>query len=299
MLRQPPHSGESADESINIDKQRAAQLRGQPVLIKYGGNAMVREEYKQAVINDICRLQELGVLPVVVHGGGPAIAELLDEVSLESDFVGGHRKTTGEMMGYVEMALSGKVNGEIVKLLGARGCRAVGLSGKDGGMVVASRRVHEIEVDGKIEQTDLGHVGDVKKINTDLILAMLNEKYLPVIAPIGVGEDLEDYNINADMFAGHLAGALAVSHYVVLTDVDGLRRDKNDPATLIHDLSATEARKGIGGIVAGGMIPKVESCLIALETGAASAHIVSGLTPHAIRRTLLTSESLGTRIHGS
>jgi len=299
MLQQPPHSGEPAGLPFPIDKNRAAQLQGEVVLIKYGGNAMVVEKYKQAVIDDIYRLHKLGVLPVVVHGGGPAIAKLLDKVSLDSEFVGGHRRTTGEMMGYVEMALSGKVNGEIVKLLGARGCRAVGLSGKDGGMVVASRRLHEVEIDGKVEQTDLGHVGDVESINTDLIHAVLREGYLPVIAPIGVGNDLEDYNINADMFAGHLAGALAAAHYIVLTDVDGLRQDKNDPATLIAELATTTARKGIGSIIIGGMIPKVESCLIALETGAREAHIVNGLVEHTILRSLLTTEGVGTRIKRS
>ncbi len=298
MAHKSSERTDTSDRHFQLNSERIEDLRGSIVLIKYGGNAMVREECKQSVIEDISRLKENGILPVIVHGGGPAISELLEEVSLESDFVGGHRKTTPEMMGYVEMALSGKVNGEIVKLLCARNCPAVGLSGKDGGMVTAKPRKHEIEVDGKIEQADLGHVGDATAINTDLIHALLNEGYLPVIAPIGVGEDLKDYNINADMFAGHLAGALKASHYIVLTDVDGIQRDKNDPSTLIDELSAEEAGKEIGGIIAGGMIPKVESCLVALDTGAETAHIVSGVTPHSILMTLLTDDELGTRIHG-
>lgn len=283
-------------ENIPIDNDRAATLKGRTVLIKYGGNAMIRDNLKIAVADDIAALKQLGAMPVVVHGGGPTIAGLLDKVNIESEFIGGHRKTTLEMMDYVEMALSGKVNGEIVKLLCQRGCNAVGLSGKDAGMVRASRRMHEVTVDGQTEQTDLGHVGDVAAINTKLIDDLGAAGYLPVIAPIGVGEDLHDYNINADMFAGHMAGALGASHFVVLTDVDGICEDKDKPETLIRQLTADKARKGIGSIIAGGMIPKVESCLIALDAGVEAAHIVSGVTPHSMLKVLLTADHTGTTI---
>lgn len=286
----------TVSEHINIEPDRAKSLKGQIVLIKYGGNAMVRENLKVAVADDIATLRELGAVPVVVHGGGPAIARLLGEVDIESEFVGGHRRTTLEMMSYVEMALSGKVNGEIVKLLCARGCRAVGLSGKDGAMVEAVQRIHEVEVDGELERVDLGQVGNVKAVRTDLLEDLLAAGYLPVIAPIGVGDDLRDYNINADMFAGHIAGALNAPHFVVLTDVDGLCEDKDDPETLISRLSVEEARRGIGSIVAGGMIPKVEACLVALETGAGAAHIISGVEPHSILEVLLTARRIGTTI---
>lgn len=299
MARTSQHRSSASEQDFHPDKQRTEQLKGAIVLIKYGGNAMVREDCKQSVVDDICKLREIGAKPVVVHGGGPAIAELLDKVSLKSDFIGGHRKTTHEMMEYVEMALSGKVNGEIVKLLCARNCRAVGLSGKDGGMVKASRRLHKVNVGGKLLNTDLGHVGDVESVNTDLLQTLLNDHYMPVIAPIGVGDDLENYNINADMFAGHLAGALKAAHYVILTDVDGLRRDRDNPQTLITALTAEEARGQIGKAIDGGMIPKVESCLIALGNGARTAHIVSGITRHSILIALLTDERIGTQIRRS
>jgi len=289
-------SHHSALKDVAVDAARAEALRGRVVLVKYGGNAMIDEARKQAVIADICALKSLGAEPVVVHGGGPVITELLAEVGVETPFVGGHRKTDREAMAYVEMALSGRVNSEIVKLIGCHGYRSVGLSGKDGGMVTARKRIHRVRDAGRVRRSDLGQVGDVTAVDTHLLRTLLDAGYIPVIAPIGVGADLEDYNINADMFAGHVAAALDARSFVLLTDVDGVYLDLDNPATLIPEFTPHAARDEIGRIIRGGMIPKIESCLIALAGGVGEARIVSGMADHALLTALLTAERTGTAI---
>jgi acetylglutamate kinase len=289
---QPP-----ALEAVEVDEATVEALRGRVVLVKYGGNAMIDEPRKQSVIADICALRSTGTMPVVVHGGGPVISDLLGEVGVETPFVGGHRKTDREAMGYVEMALSGKVNSEIVKLIGIHGYRSVGISGKDGGLATARKRIHRTRVGSRVRRSDLGQVGDVTSVDSDLPKLLLSGGYIPVIAPIGVGADLEDYNINADMFAGHVAAALDAAALVMLTDVDGILLDPDDPATLIPEFTTHAARAEIGRIIRGGMIPKVESCLIALEGGVERACIVNGMTEHALLSALLTSKQIGTTIH--
>jgi len=281
---------------VAVDDGRAARLRGRVVLVKYGGNAMIDETRKQDVIADICALKSLGTAPVVVHGGGPVITELLAEVGVETPFVGGHRKTDREAMAYVEMALSGKVNSDIVKLIGCHGYRAVGLSGKDGSMVTAKKRIHRVREGGRVRRSDLGQVGDVTAVDTHLLQTLIAADYIPVVAPIGVGADLDDYNINADMFAGHLAAALDAAALVLLTDVDGVYLDLDDPATLIPEFTPHAARGEIGRIIQGGMIPKIESCLIALDGGVREARIVSGMSERALLKALLTDERTGTTI---
>jgi acetylglutamate kinase len=270
-------------------------LRGKTVLIKYGGNAMVDEQIKYAVIDDIIALHSAGALPIIVHGGGPIIKDLLGNVGIESEFVDGHRKTNREAMEYVEMALSGKVNGNIVKLINARGARAVGLSGKDAHLVSANKRIHNVEIDGQQQSIDLGHVGDVARIDTSVVTLLMDKHYIPVIAPIGVGDDLQDYNINADMFAGHLAGALQADHFIALTDVDGLLRDLEDPNSLVKQADSSEIQAMIGRSIQGGMIPKTEACLISLKEGVSQAHIVNGTKPHTLLHTL-SDEHSGTII---
>jgi acetylglutamate kinase len=286
----------SSLEDIGADPHRVERLRGATVLIKYGGNAMVDEELKQSVIADICALKSIGAVPVVVHGGGPVITRLLGEVGVETPFIGGHRKTDREAMGYVEMALSGKVNSEIVKLIGCHGYRSVGISGKDGGLVTAKKRIHRVKDAGRVRRSDLGQVGDVAAVDTHLLVTLLDAGYIPVIAPIGVGVDLEDYNINADMFAGHVAAALEASAMIVLTDVDGVFLDIDDPESLIPEFTPHAAREEIGRIIRGGMIPKIESCLIALEGGVGEARIVNGTAEHSLLTALLTAERTGTTI---
>ena len=283
-------------KDLPCSPDRLAGVKDATVLIKYGGNAMVDETVKQGVIADICALKSVGAVPVVVHGGGPAISELLGKVGVRSLFIEGHRKTDRNTMRYVEMALSGEVNSGIVKLFSLHGFKAAGLSGKDGGLVTAEKRIHKVREGGALHRSDLGQVGDVTAVNPHLVETLLQGDYIPVIAPIGVGADLEDYNINADMFAGHMAAALGAQAYVALTDVDGIFIDREVPETLIPELAAHAAREEIGRIVQGGMIPKVESCLIALEGGASAAHIVNGMAEHALLRALLTDEQVGTTI---
>ncbi|MBS1261933.1 MAG: Acetylglutamate kinase [Calditrichaeota bacterium] len=291
-----PDERPSLIETLPVDDERISALVGKTVLLKYGGNAMVDESVKQSVIQDICTLKSVGITPVVVHGGGPVISELLGKVGVKSRFIGGHRKTDRTMMAYVEMALSGRVNSEIVKLIGFNGFKSVGISGKDGAMVTAEKRIHKVREGQMVRRSDLGQVGDVKSINTDLVESLIEHDYIPVIAPIGVGEDLEDYNINADMFAGHMAAALGAEALVVLTDVDGIFLDIEQPGTLIPEFTTHAAREEIGRIIQGGMIPKVEACLIALEGGVGRAHIINGMAAHSMLEILLTGRPRGTTV---
>jgi acetylglutamate kinase len=291
MLERP-----SALNGLDVDDELVAGLEGRVVLVKYGGNAMIDEARKQSVIADICALKGLGARPVVVHGGGPVISELLREVGVETPFIGGHRKTDREAMGYVEMALSGKVNSEIVKMIGFHGYRAVGISGKDGGLVTAEKRIHRVRDGDREHRSDLGQVGDVIAVDTHLLDVLLDADYIPVIAPIGVGADLEDYNINGDMFAGHVAAALDAAHFVILTDVDGVLLTLDDPSTLIHDFTPHAVREEVGRIIRGGMIPKIESCLAALDGGVDAARIVNGMSEHSLLEALVTRSKIGTTI---
>lgn len=281
---------------FEVDPEKIEQLEGQVIVLKYGGNAMVNDRVKQGIVEDIVTLKQIGVIPVIVHGGGPAIKDLLDRVGVESEFVGGHRKTDAETMSFVEMALSGRVNSEIVNLLNDTGLRAVGISGKDGGMVMARKRMHNITIDGAESEVDLGHVGDVESIDTDLIQTLIQNDYVPVISPIAAGEDLDDYNVNADMFAGHIAGALQAYGYVALTNVDGLLLDPDDPSTMVEEISLEKVQSEIGNGIRGGMIPKVESAIIALKEGVKSVRIINGTLDHSIIQELLTKERSGTLI---
>lgn len=257
---------------------------------------MIDEQVKQDIVADVVALKQAHITPVIVHGGGPAIQELLNEVGVESEFVDGHRKTDAETMGYVEMALSGSVNSELVSLISEAGFKAVGLSGKDGDIATAEKRTHRVTLDGQEREVDLGHVGDIDSIDTSLVKLLIENDYIPVISPVAGGEDLDAYNVNADMFAGHMAGALGAKRYVALTNVDGLQLDPDDPSTLIEDIRGQEAQSEIGNRIRGGMIPKVESCIIALEEGVESAHIINGMKAHNILKALLADESVGTRI---
>ncbi len=265
------------------------------LLIKYGGNAMRSDELKRRIVAQIVQLREDGQNVVVVHGGGPFIGEMLDMAGIESEFVGGHRKTTPEALRFVEMALKGRVNGDLVQLFNSGGQRAVGLSGKDGRMVTAVRRVHSQIVDGTMTQHDLGRVGDVATVDTTLLMLLLERGYIPVVTCIAADASGDDYNINADMFAGHLAGALKADRYLVLTDVDGVLTDIKDPSSLIGDISVAELQDMLGTVIVGGMIPKLESCRIALENGAAEARIINGMKPEQLHLAA-SGEACGTRI---
>lgn len=249
------------------------------ILIKYGGNAMLDDEITLQIAEKVAALKEQGYRVVIVHGGGPFIEDNLKLAGIESEFIEGHRKTTEEAMKYIEMALKGHVNSNLVKLLNRFGQKAVGLSGKDGKMVKVVKRFH---VSDKGQKIDLGYVGDVNQIDPSLLNLLLNNQFIPVISTIAYGDDGKDYNVNADMFAGHLAGALKANYMIVLTDVDGLMEDPDSPESLINEIHADQIEEMKGKIIKGGMIPKTEACKIAVENGAKKALIMNGKKPGMI-----------------
>jgi acetylglutamate kinase len=277
--------------------EKDKNIRDKVILFKYGGNAMIDDDLKQQVLRNICSLKEKKYHVVIVHGGGPFIKQALKEAKIESEFIDGHRKTTAEAFEYVEMALKGKVNGNIVGLINSMGYKSVGLSGKDGQTVTASKRLHKTMVSGKIREVDLGQVGDVVRVDTGLLNLLLENDFIPVLTCLAADKTGKGFNINADMFAGHIAGELKAGQYIVLTDVDGLLHDKNDPSTLIHEVELSEINKLVEDkTIAGGMIPKVESCEIALNKGAGSARIINGTDPEQILKAI-EKQAPGTLIH--
>ncbi len=244
---------------------------------------MTDPELQTEILRNICLLKKKGHSIVIVHGGGPFIKITLDEAGIESEFIDGQRKTTSDAMKYVEMALKGRVNGTLVSIINGMGYKAVGLSGKDGQMVLAEKRLHQRNENGKSTTVDLGQVGDVVKVDPALIDLLLDNDYLPVLTCIASDSSGTDYNINADLFAGHIAGNLSAQQYVVLTDVDGLMLDKDDPGSLIREIKLSELEKlKDKGVIQGGMIPKIDSCRTALEKGAVSARIINGTVPGQI-----------------
>jgi len=267
----------------------------QTIVIKYGGNAMVEEELKESFAMDVTLLKQVGINPVVIHGGGPQIGKVLAQVGKEAKFIEGMRVTDSETMDIVEMVLAGRVNKEIVANINRAGGKAVGLSGKDGGLICADkmkvkRNAPELDVP---EIIDIGHVGQVRSINTNILEVLENDRFVPVIAPVGYNKaENQSYNINADLVAGAIAQALGAAKLVLLTDVAGvLDNDKN----LRSGLSAEEARAWIdNGTIAGGMIPKVNCCLDAVEHGVSRAHIIDGRVPHALLLEIFTDEGVGT-----
>jgi len=255
---------------------------------------MTDEILKSKVISAIASLKQKGEQVVVVHGGGPFIKAALEEAKIESEFIDGQRKTTLEAMRHVEMALKGKVNTNLVKLFNRVGTKAVGLSGKDGQVVIAKKRVH-IDSESGVE-VDLGQVGDVEKVQPELIELLLQNDFIPVLTCVAADKEGNDYNINGDLFAGHIAGALNADHFVVLTDVDGIMTDKEYPQTLIKEIKSRQIEKlKSDGIIYGGMIPKIDACITALSNGASEAHILNGTKPNDLER-ILYKERIGTII---
>ena len=262
---------------------------GQTVVIKYGGNAMTSESLKQQVMEDICLLRLVGVKVVLVHGGGPEITELMARVGKESTFVDGLRVTDAETMELVQMVLAGKVNKSLVNLLEMKGGKAMGISGMDGRLIEA-----------KMRDERLGYVGAITRINIDPVRDLLDKGYIPVVSTIGCDAEGNTYNINGDTAAAYIAGALHAQRLIMMTDVAGILRDKNDPSTLIRELSVSEA---VGlfreGVIAGGMIPKVDCCIEAIGMGVEKVIIMDGRVPHAILMELLTDEGAGTMVKGA
>ena len=273
------------------------EFSGTTVVIKYGGNAMVSDVLKENVMRDVALMKYVGIRPVIVHGGGPGITGFLKKVGKESSFVAGLRVTDEETVEIAEMVLDGKINSEIVNLLNQRGVRAVGLSGKDAGLIRARKKMATVYENDTAHEVDIGFVGAVETIDVSVIEDLLDHGYVPVIAPIGVGMDGESYNINADYVAAEIAGALAAEKLLLLTDIEGIYKDFNDKSSFLSTIHLQEARDYIrDGIISGGMIPKVEACLTALERGAAKTHIIDGRLPHAIILEIFTSTGVGTQV---
>ncbi|MGB9791039.1 MAG: acetylglutamate kinase [Thermacetogeniaceae bacterium] len=271
------------------------RFAGQTVVIKYGGRAMVSQELKEAVITDCILLKAVGIHPVLVHGGGTEIDTMLQRLGIEWRFVRGQRVTDEETMAIVEMVLAGKVNKEIVALINKLGGKGIGLSGKDANLIEARKK--ELPAAPGEEVVDLGYVGEIVRVNPEIIEAMKNDGYIPVIAPIGVGKDGESYNINADYVAGEVAAALGANKLVLLTDVEGILADRDDPTSLLSVVRVSEVPELIRkGVIAGGMIPKIECCVQALKKGVGRVHIIDGRIPHSILLEVFTDEGVGTMV---
>jgi acetylglutamate kinase len=273
----------------------------QTVVIKYGGHAMVDDNLKKGFAQDIVLMKYVGLNPVIVHGGGPQIGKVLNKLSIKSNFVSGHRVTDQQTMDVVEMVLAGKVNKEIVATINTHGGQAVGLSGKDGHLITA-RKLTLLSSPGRQytnsgkppEIIDIGLVGEVVSINNRIIESLLDNQFIPVIAPVGVGKDNETYNINADLVAGHVSSSLRAKKLILLTDVEGVL-DKD--GALISSLKADDAEKMIAnGAITEGMIPKLQCSLEALKGGVEKVHIIDGRKDHALLLEVFTDEGVGTEL---
>ncbi|MBO5895907.1 MAG: acetylglutamate kinase [Clostridia bacterium] len=258
------------------------------IVVKYGGNAMISEDLKMQVMEDIVLLWLIGVKPVLVHGGGPEISDMLKRVGKKSEFVEGLRVTDKETAEIVQMVLAGKINKQLVNLLGEHGGNAIGISGIDG---------HLIEAEVKDER--LGYVGEITNVNVQPILDLIEKGYIPVVSTVGCDNEGNVYNINADTAASYIAGAMKAERLITMTDIPGILRDVNDPDSLIKRVNIQEARQLFAdGIVTGGMIPKVECCIEAVERGVRRVTILDGRVPHAVLLELLTDEGAGTMVKG-
>ncbi|MGS0765698.1 acetylglutamate kinase [Syntrophomonas curvata] len=263
------------------------EFYGKKVVIKYGGAAMTDCELKQKVMQDIVLMKFVGMHPVVVHGGGPEINQMLNRLNIESHFVGGLRVTSREIMEIVEMVLGGKVNKEIVSGITGAGGRAVGISGKDGNLIEAQA----------INQGEMGFVGEVTCINPQIIETVIENGYIPVIAPIGRGPNHESYNINADLAASAIAVAIKADKLVLLTDVPGLLKDPEDSESLISVLRLSEVDEYVQqGVIAGGMLPKVQCCMESVRGGVGRTHIIDGRLSHSILLEVFTDQGIGTMV---
>ncbi len=271
------------------------RLDGKTVVIKYGGNAMIDEELKSSFAQDIVLLKQVGVNPVIVHGGGPQIGKLLQRIGKETEFIQGMRVTDAETMDVVQMVLGGLVNKEIVSLINRHGGRAVGLTGKDGGLINA--RPLKLPADGSDNPQDLGHVGEVESIDPSVVKMLDDDRFIPVIAPIGVGrEDGKSYNINADLVAGKMASVLGAEKLLLLTNTPGVLDDGGQLLTGL-DTVRTDALID-SGIIHGGMLPKVHCALDAVKSGVKTSHIIDGRVRHSVLLELLTDKGVGTLIRG-
>ncbi len=268
------------------------KLYGKTVVIKYGGNAMINDELKNSVMEDITLLKYIGMNPVLVHGGGPDINKALQNYNVKSEFVNGLRVTDAQTIEVAQMVLVGKTNKQIVSMLNHKGGKAIGLCGIDGKLIECEQ--YKTEIDGELK--DIGYVGTITKINSKVLDLISKDEYIPVVAPIGVGPDGESYNINADTVAGEIAAALKAEKLMLLTDVEGVKPSK-DSESIIPALTIDEVYDLIDKkVIAGGMIPKVIGCVDALEKGVGRTHIIDGRIPHCILLEIFTYKGIGTMI---
>lgn len=290
---QPSISAEQAHlliESLPYMRRYA----GRKIVVKFGGHAMGEKAYVDAFAADMVLLRQVGIQPVIVHGGGPQIGEMLDRLEIKSNFVNGLRVTDAGTVSVVEMVLAGAINKSLVAAISGAGGSAVGLSGKDGGLIEAAKLEHVEKSDSQIEKVDLGFVGRPAKVNPHVVNTLVAADMIPVIAPVAAGPDKQTYNINADTAAGAVAGALGATRLLMLTDVAGVL-DKQ--GALIPDLTVSAAKALIAdGTITGGMIPKLETCIEAVESGAEAAVIMDGRAPHAVLVELFTEGGIGTLI---
>ena len=264
------------------------QYNGKIVVVKYGGNAMINEQLKQQVMEDITLLWLIGVKIVLVHGGGPEISDTMSKLGKKAEFVDGLRITDKETVDIVQMVLAGKINKSLVNLLEMKGGHAMGISGIDGRLIEA-----------KPKDVRLGYVGEITSINITPVMDLLEKGYIPVISTVGCDKDGNTYNINGDTAAAHIAGALGAERLIMMTDIAGLLRDKDDPSTLIPEITVDEASKLLlDGTVSGGMIPKIGCCVEAISRGVRNVIIMDGRVPHSILMELLTDEGAGTMVTG-
>jgi len=272
------------------------KFAGKTVVIKYGGHAMIDPILKESVIMDVLLLHSVGIRPVVVHGGGPEINAMLKKVGIESQFVQGLRVTDAQTMEIAQMVLLGKLNTEMVSLLNRFGGKGVGLSGKDAQLLIATKKPMQMaNSHGEMEDIDLGCVGEIQSVTPDILNTLLGHGYIPVISPVASGENGETYNVNADTVAGKIAEALQADKLLLLTDVSGILRDVKDLDSLISTISKGEVATLVDqGILSGGMLPKVECAVSALEGGVGSVHILDGRLSHAILLELFTDGGIGT-----
>lgn len=294
-----PLSRDSAMNTAKVLSEALPYLQrfvGKTIVVKYGGNAMIDEDLKNSFARDMVMLKLIGINPIVVHGGGPQIGDLLKKLNIESTFVNGMRVTTGETMDVVEMVLGGLVNKDIVNLINQNGGKAIGLTGKDGQLLHA-KKLHVTKNSPELEKPeiiDIGHVGEVSRINTQVLDMLTNSDFIPVIAPIGVGDDGSSYNINADLVAGKVAEVLRAEKLILLTNIAGLM-DKE--GKVLTGLSTKQVDNLIAdGTIYGGMLPKIQCALDAVHAGVTSAHIIDGRVAHSTLLELFTDEGVGTLI---
>lgn len=258
------------------------------IVVKYGGSAMVDENLKKRVIEDVTLLKLVGFKPIIVHGGGKEISRWVSKVGMEPKFINGLRVTDEPTMELAEMVL-GKVNKELVQMVESLGVRAIGLSGKDGGLLNVTKKYSNGE--------DIGYVGEIQKVNADILWDLLDKDFLPIVCPIGLDDSFHTYNINADDAACAIARAMNAEKLAFLTDIEGVYKDPNDPTTLISELQISEAKEFIEkGYIGGGMLPKLNNCIDAIENGVSRVHILDGRIPHCLLLEIFTNKGIGTAI---